>query len=26
VKVPLHDGDRICIGAWTVLTIRTSTP
>lgn len=24
VKVRLHDGDRICIGAWTVLTIRTS--
>ena len=23
VKVPLHDGDRICVGAWTVLTIRT---
>ena len=22
VKVPLHDGDRICLGAWTVLTIR----
>ena len=26
VKVPLHDGDRICVGAWTVLTIRTGTP
>ena len=26
VKVPLHDGDRICVGAWTVLTVRTSTP
>jgi len=23
VRVPLHDGDRICLGAWTVLTIRT---
>ena len=22
VRVPLHDGDRICLGAWTVLTIR----
>jgi pSer/pThr/pTyr-binding forkhead associated (FHA) protein len=22
VRVPLHDGDRICIGAWTVLTIQ----
>ena len=22
VKVPLHDGDRICVGAFTVLTIR----
>jgi pSer/pThr/pTyr-binding forkhead associated (FHA) protein len=21
-RVPLHDGDRICVGAWTVLTIR----
>jgi hypothetical protein len=26
VKVPLHDGDRICVGAWTVLTIRSTTP
>jgi hypothetical protein len=26
VRVPLHDGDRICVGAWTVLTIRTTTP
>ena len=25
VRVPLHDGDRICVGAWTVLTIRTTT-
>jgi hypothetical protein len=25
VRVPLHDGDRICVGAWTVLTIRTAT-
>jgi hypothetical protein len=24
VRVPLHDGDRICVGAWTVLTIRTT--
>jgi FHA domain len=24
VRVPLHDGDRICVGAWTVLTIRTA--
>jgi FHA domain len=22
VRVPLHDGDRICLGAWTVLTIQ----
>jgi len=22
VRVPLHDGDRICVGAWTVLTVR----
>jgi pSer/pThr/pTyr-binding forkhead associated (FHA) protein len=22
VEVPLHDGDRISIGAWTVITIR----
>jgi pSer/pThr/pTyr-binding forkhead associated (FHA) protein len=22
VQVPLHDGDRINIGAWTVITIR----
>jgi hypothetical protein len=22
VEVPLHDGDRINIGAWTVITIR----
>ena len=21
VRVPLHDGDRICVGAWTVLTM-----
>jgi FHA domain-containing protein len=25
VRVPLHDGDRICVGAWTVLTIRATT-
>ena len=25
VRVPLHDGDRVCVGAWTVLTIRTAT-
>ncbi len=24
VSVPLHDGDRVCLGAWTVLTIRSS--
>ena len=24
VKVPLHDGDRICVGAWTVLTIQAA--
>jgi hypothetical protein len=24
VRVPLKDGDRICLGAWTVLTIRTA--
>jgi pSer/pThr/pTyr-binding forkhead associated (FHA) protein len=22
VRVPLHDGDRICLGAWTVITVR----
>jgi pSer/pThr/pTyr-binding forkhead associated (FHA) protein len=22
VRVPLHDGDRICVGAWTVLTLQ----
>ena len=22
VRVPLHDGDRICVGAWTVLTMQ----
>lgn len=22
VRVPLHDGDRICLGAWTVLTVQ----
>jgi hypothetical protein len=22
VQAPLHDGDRICLGAWTVLTVR----
>jgi hypothetical protein len=22
VRVPLHDGDRICVGAWTVLTVQ----
>ncbi len=22
VRVPLHDGDRVCVGAWTVLTMR----
>jgi pSer/pThr/pTyr-binding forkhead associated (FHA) protein len=22
VRVPLHDGDRICLGAWTVLTMQ----
>ena len=22
VRVPLRDGDRICVGAWTVLTIQ----
>jgi hypothetical protein len=22
VRVPLHDGDRVCVGAWTVLTIQ----
>jgi hypothetical protein len=27
VRVPLHDGDRICLGAWTMLTIsRIPTP
>jgi hypothetical protein len=25
VRVPLGDGDRVCVGAWTVLTIRTAT-
>jgi hypothetical protein len=25
VRVPLHDGDRVCVGAWTMLTIRTAT-
>jgi FHA domain len=24
MRVPLHDGDRICLGAWTVITIRAS--
>jgi pSer/pThr/pTyr-binding forkhead associated (FHA) protein len=24
VRVPLHDGDRICLGAWTMLTISQS--
>ena len=24
VRVPLHDGDRICVGAWTVLTIQAA--
>lgn len=24
VRVPLHDGDRICLGAWTMLTIQSS--
>jgi hypothetical protein len=24
VRVPLHSGDRICLGAWTVLTIRSA--
>ena len=23
VRVPLHDGDRICVGAWTVLTMQS---
>ncbi len=23
VPVPLHDGDRVCLGAWTVLTIQS---
>jgi len=22
VRVPLHDGDRVCVGAWTVLTLQ----
>ena len=22
VRVPLHDGDRVCVGAWTVLTVQ----
>jgi hypothetical protein len=26
VQVPLHDGDRIGVGAWTVLTIRAPAP
>jgi hypothetical protein len=26
VRVPLRDGDRICVGAWTVLTIRAFRP
>ena len=25
VRVPLHDGDRVCVGAWTVLTIRSGS-
>jgi FHA domain len=25
VRVPLHDGDRVCVGAWTVLTIRSDS-
>ena len=25
VRVPLHDGDRICLGAWTMLTIQSSS-
>jgi hypothetical protein len=25
VRVPLHDGDRVCVGAWTVLTIRATS-
>jgi len=24
VRLPLHDGDRICLGAWTMLTIQSS--
>ena len=24
-RVRLHDGDRICVGAWTMLTIRTDS-
>jgi FHA domain len=24
VRVPLHDGDRICVGAWTVLTMQAA--
>jgi hypothetical protein len=24
VPVPLHEGDRVCVGAWTVLTIQSS--
>ncbi len=24
VPVPLHHGDRVCLGAWTVLTIQTT--
>ena len=26
VRVPLHDGDRICVGAWTVLTLQAPPP
>lgn len=25
VRVQLHDGDRVCVGAWTVLTIRSGS-
>jgi len=24
VRMPLHDGDRICVGAWTVLTLQAA--
>ena len=24
VRVPLHDGDRVCVGAWTVLTLQAA--